>query len=177
MRKLIVKLKVDPEALSQIAGQVKLSAPKPVRPKSRLVSSSSPPPTLSRSQSPTSKRSKNGRGTKRHSVTPSQSFSNIPSIISSRSNTPSVTQSRPFGFQGNNMRIGGPTMNTHTTTHLDKSGKPCAKWIKNDNTRRIIRTFSGFELDIDSWQRVGGPKNTDKKKKPLTTKGPAVKVT
>lgn len=152
----VVKLKVNAEQLKKIVAN---APPVIQKPKARSRSRTTKP-APSRSQSPSGiKKPRPLSGAAALSVAAAQSSSNGPS----RSATPGVQAARS-GYQGNNMRIGGLTMNTNTTITLDKSGRPCGRWLKDNRVKRTVHSFSGYEIPLKSWHRVGGQRGLKKEK-------------
>lgn len=178
--KKLVTLKLESSKLSTLdKDPVQASASSPMKlGRSKVVSSGtssmSPSPAGSRSQSPLpkSKRAKTGRNGR--SGTPSRSLSGY----NSRSGTP--FGGRTTGYQGNNMRIGSLTMNANTSVSLDKSGKPCGKWVKDGSISKKIKTFTGYEVHFHNWLRSGGPAPLHKQKETERSgekaKSPSVKA-
>ncbi len=167
--KKLVTLKLDASKLTSLnKDPTHLAAPSPMKSgRSKILSSGpssvSPSPAVSRSQSPLprGKRAKGGRNGR--SGTPSKSLSGY----NSRSGTP--FGGRSTGYQGNNMRIGSLTMNANTSVSLDKSGKPCAKWVKNGSVSKKIKTFTGYDIGFHNWLRTKGTSIPSKEEEPDTS--------
>ncbi|ODV87146.1 hypothetical protein CANARDRAFT_21117 [[Candida] arabinofermentans NRRL YB-2248] len=164
-----------PTALNEVSSQRKKPGPKP---KQKALPLAHPTPTKAdnsilsspiKSESPydantgTSATATKKRGIRRPNALAS-SPAPTPLMTPTGENTPSRTDT-PLNNSGKNsgpttggggsasggLRVGGLTMNSNSDVELDRSGKPCRKWVKGS---RNIKSFSGYDVGFGLWKRL-----------------------